>query len=739
MYDGIIIHHTMDYKNELRENIPFIFDTQNFQGIYYEPIFDLPTDDQFRFSPSEFNGPKNKARRFHSFPRFGYTNDITSLIYFLDTGNSISRLNISDIINEKNTININGEPIIEIAIPRISTKEYNSQQDANEYVRGIAAVGIMIFALYLIWGVWLLLLRAGRMDCCFRLCQRRGWGRTREATNDDYDEGDNPGEDCYCHTCHETLAVKGGCCTRHIFCGWMSGRPVKLPTRQSISREKQLRNNSLIKSGIQVVGNGVHSVGRVVGSRTNGAMTKITSSSDSQDNVVTETAVIATEDEVNEYVSEELLSRQQSARRTILVLRIIFLLSSTLVLICSCVLLVRGWHGINNVVNSSKNTLQIVEGQLESAMDGVEGYIDQAEQLKQKRIDFLNRTTGVDKGVENSNTISGRLGWCPASVDSGKIEVVVPLSQLLLRGNLIKLAFAEDVSGAARNIAGNINSTEAVGAGKEQTVTVVTFLDGISRGGIVGEVLGLKDITNDGIDGNSRIALIVVTLKRNVKTLVVRLSDDESQRFIKSSKLNSLRESVVTKDGAKYTVLQLVNDGGNPTNSIGNELIYRSYNLTGLLNSNITLTIDISTLTTAVNERLSNVSKRILDIFSTLNTGLQNVHVQSQDAQSGLDSFLPYYYVAVVFVCFIMLLTCVFIIGVILAWKEKQPRLFRHMQDRIICPIFILSSLFMWIFTTVFLTLGVFSGDFCFNSPDVQVTKMLERYFEGTSTIAFSE
>mmetsp|Transcript_24323 Transcript_24323/g.52433 ORF Transcript_24323/g.52433 Transcript_24323/m.52433 type:complete len:287 (+) Transcript_24323:214-1074(+) len=257
--------------------------------------------------------------------------------------------------------------------------------------------------------------------------------------------------------------------------------------------------------------------------------------------------------------------------------------------------------------------------------------------------------------------------------------------------------------------------------------------------GIIGKVLGAKDLGDGDGDGN-KITLIVAMLKNIVKTLVDRAvsDEDEPQRFLQNSTLNGLRESVVTKGGVNYTVLELVDGIGNPADFVGNELVFRSYNLTKLLTNNVTLEVDIAALTKAVNERLGNVSEKILDVFCRLHVGVENIHTQSQDLQSSLDSILPYYYTAVVFVCFIMVLTCILMVGVILAWKEKQPRLFRHVQDRLICPIFILSGLFMWIFTVVFLTLGVLAGDFCVNSPDVQVTKILEQSLQDVSGIAFN-
>ena len=671
------------------------------------------------------------------------------------------------------------------------------------------------------------------MDCCFRLCQYgdKAWRKRssrRRSTNQNSEDGDvNSGvggeqdeedEDtgCCCYTCHERIAVKGGCCTRHIFCGWMAGKRVKLPTSSSIKRENDLREKSFIKfDGIKSVSEKVWAKSMKKGSSTD---VKESSENSQRDNVpVAETAVAAatTEDEpppntadteqpqdplppTASWVAEKqrinhdyLLKRQASARRTILILRIVFLVASTLVLVCSSVLLAKGWQGVNSIVDSSQNTLDIVNDQVTWMMEGIEEYINTNQQLKQDRLDFKAKTEESSDG-----TADGSVGWCPASIGNGEIEVVIPLSQMLLRGNLIKLAFVEEILEKASNIkdttgdlvdkaqetAGGVKDTvgdvnldvdsaaevannivggrkivEVVGWGeavadkagvntsevvdnvqdtvgeavqvvedtvdvvKEKTMTVITFLDDINDNPFIGKVLKVAknkatDVIDDQLDENKRIAKILATLRGLVKTLVKRISDEDAQRLLQNG---LLKETQVTKDGIKYTVLDLVDDG---TDSIGLDygqegIIFRGHNLTDLFNTNITISVDVANLSKTVNERLSNVSSRIMEIFTTLYTSLENVQYQTQSAQTSLDSILPYYYVAVSFIFVIMLLTLIFMIAVVLAWKDKQPRLFRHMNDAIVCPIFITSTLLMWIFTVVFLVLGLVGGDFCYETP----------------------
>jgi len=741
-----------------------------------------------------------------------------------------------------------------------TTSQTYTTKDGSDYAKGIAGVAAIIFAIYLCWGIWLIILRCGRMDCCFRLCQYgdKAWrkrSRRRRSMNQSSGEGDvNSGvggeqdeedEDtgCCCYTCHERLAVKGGCCSRHIFCGWMAGKKVKLPTSSSIKRENDLREKSFItfdgiKSVSEKVGNKVGS-GIVTSAKSmkKGSSTDVKESSENsqRDIPVAETT---TKDEpppntadteqpqdplppTASWVAEKqrinhdyLLKRQTSARRTILILRIVFLVASTLVLVCSSVLLAKGWQGVNSIVDSSQNTLDIVNDQVTWMMEGIEEYNLQNEQLKQDRLDFKAKTEESSDGTANGSVGS----WCPASIGNGEIDVVIPLSQMLLRGNLIKLAFVEEIQEKASNIkdttgdlvdkaqetvggvkdtVGDVNlnvdsaaevannvvggrkMVEVVGWGeavadkagvntsevvdnvqdtvgevvqvvedtvdvvKEKTMTVITFLDEIKDNPFIGKVLKVAknkatDVVDDQLDENKRIAKIVATLRGLVKTLVKRISDEDAQRLLQNG---LLKETQVTKDGIKYTVLDLVDDG---TDSIGLDygqegIIFRGHNLTDLFNTNITISVNVANLSKTVNERLSNVSSRIMEIFTTLYTSLENVQYQTQSAQSSLDSILPYYYVAVSFIFVIMLLTLIFMIAVVLAWKDKQPRLFRHMNDAIVCPIFIISTLLMWIFTVVFLVLGLVGGDFCYETPDKQVTNMMAQVLTGASRIAYSK
>ena len=517
-------------KDDLLEKIPLAVsalaneDSKDiFKGIYRETTALLPNNNNDELSqsytPSKFDGPKRKANRFHSFPRFGYTNDITSLVSFRqnpegggggEAGSGGMLLSKLEVTNVNLNVTADTQDLIGREIPTLSDTEYDAA-DADDYIRGIAAAGILILCIYIIWGAWLVLLRVGRMDCCFRCCRKclsgggdrsskskrrakKGYPPMQTSVGDEEDDEDEiGGKECCCLTCHETLAAKGGCCSRHIFCGWMAGRPPRLPTKQSLIRESELKNKSLvvgrgmklsdIPEGIETVGGLAKSV---VSKNNNGD-----DAADGQDEeaAVTdkavdeaETAVIVAkegdEDVANEndasvdtenydesaenspiapgendddilITDEYIHKRQKAARRTILTLRIIFLFASIVVLCFSIVLMVKGWKGVNGIVNGSQQTLQLIDSHLERMMGDIEDYIDTQEELKVKRVEFVSRlkSTFSDSGGNDNSSIA-EMGWCPTSAvevgsGDGKVEIVLSLSQLLLRGKLIKLAFVD--------------------------------------------------------------------------------------------------------------------------------------------------------------------------------------------------------------------------------------------------------------------------------------------------------
>ena len=842
-----------------------------FQQIYRTNFLPEPTDDDY--SPPPFNGPQRRIERLHAFPRFGFTKDLTSLALlgtsteevevitstpsiigsgggggggnFVDTSGTTNNLNLTDKLSNNNSSSSSSTNAtttlasIEYIPPTYQTNNitYN-KKDASDYIKGIAAVAIMIICLYIIWGGSLLLLRVGRVDCCFRLwcckkkkrrksvgggdstsgsreeeqldnnvsCRARVGAGQDDDNNEDYDEeedDDDEGDinqDCCMITCRESIRAKGGCCTRNVFCGWLAGKPPMVPTKASLRKEQELKKKKLINvsGGMKVVGGGaIESVnttvkGAVVAGKllkssvgtTDGAgeegdvvvgaaeMAVAAVASDEADNnndgdvpqddradaeegIATKDSKSNIDDADNVIITDEYLrKRQKATRRTMIVIRIIFLASAVLVIIFSIKLCIDGYNGINGILDSLDRSINYIAEHIDAVKTEVDTYIATNEEMALRKAEWFNRTKSqIDSGFE------GDKPWCPlALANDGKIEVNLSLGKFLLRGTLFKLALidkVDDVTEQAMGVVGGV--VDAVGVAKEKVFTVVTFLDDLKNPeggeiqGILGNVLGLTGLiggddvngTTDANEGN-RIKTLANRLTKLVQSLIVEGADivkdvipgggGGDQRALQIQPANTVDgiiETIMEKDGINYTILSLAD------NFTDVDLIINGYNVTKLFTTDLTVEIDIRTLTQAVNQKLEDSSSFLLDIFRRLQIALETVYQQTRGAQDSLESILPYFNVAVAFVAFLIFLTSFFIVGTILAWTKKQHRLFRCTQDRILLPIFILVGLFVWIFTTVFLTLGVLAGDYCVVSPDIQMNKILEQTLEHLSPIGY--
>jgi hypothetical protein len=72
--------------------------------------------------------------------------------------------------------------------------------------------------------------------------------------------------------------------------------------------------------------------------------------------------------------------------------------------------------------------------------------------------------------------------------------------------------------------------------------------------------------------------------------------------------------------------------------------------------------------------------------------------------------------------CFFMM------IGVILAWLERLPRIFDCFRMFVIVPSFIMLVLVSWVFSMVFVIGSMALADTCINSPDRFVLTVVEKY-----------
>eukprot|EP00573_Skeletonema_grethae_P000964 CAMPEP_0201688254 /NCGR_PEP_ID=MMETSP0578-20130828/1996_1 /ASSEMBLY_ACC=CAM_ASM_000663 /TAXON_ID=267565 /ORGANISM="Skeletonema grethea, Strain CCMP 1804" /LENGTH=1001 /DNA_ID=CAMNT_0048172489 /DNA_START=167 /DNA_END=3172 /DNA_ORIENTATION=- len=786
-----------------------------------------PTEDNY--TPPPFEGPTGRINRLHNFPRGRFTNDIAAIAVFSGAAAAGGDVEVSGTIGNGELLDSFRPTVTNTTIEITSTNNTNltttttttyieeyppvsgisyNKQDAQEYIYGIATVAILVMTLYILWGMCLILLRVGRIDWCWSLCCcRRGGGAKKKKKKDDNNDEDEEGDEddtsinqeCCCVTCRESLIAKGGCCTRNVFCGWLAGKPIRVPTMDSLRREKELKSQKLVSLSSVGGGSGVKGLGEsvkgMVASAGSGEKKKKLKSGgddgvDEEENDVVGEAEVAvaavdTEDKVVDndnnndddpqdksnnttttITDEYLLKRQKSTHNTILTIRILFLLSSLLLIIFSIKLCFDGYRGINNIVDSTSNGLGVIAGHVEEIQGQVGEYIEVNEEMGRRKEEWLERTKAqIEGGGFEGEEVRP---WCPlALVNEGKVEVNLSLAKLLLRGSLFKLALVdrvgEVVDGGDRELQTAAVVVDAAAATKEKVFTVVTFLDDLQNPlggriqGILGKVLGLNDLfgggegDDDDADASgvdNRIKMLVARLTELVRSLIVKVTDDiaeqeeiilplnnDGQRGLQQPSADAvdaaITEAIVEKDGITYTILTLAD------NFTGTDLIINGYNVTKLFTTDVTMEIDVATLTESINEKLEDASSFLLDIFKSLQPALETIHRQATDAQESLESIVPYFTVAVVFVAILIGLTSFFIIGTILAWIRKQHWLFRCTNDNIILPIFILVGLLVWVFTTVFLTLGVLMGDYCFVSPDVQMNQIFEQTLARLSPIGY--
>ena len=430
-------------------------------------------------------------------------------------------------------------PALEYIPPSQTSQLRYNKQDASDYIKGIATVAIIIICIYVLWGLSLLLLRVGRIDWCFRLWCCKKKKRSGDDVDDegeggedgDEEEEDEIDQDCCCITCRESIRAKGGCCTRNVFCGWLAGKPPTVPTKSSLERERAMREKKLIKSGVKAVGGGIETMNKtvmgVVKKKDGDDNNKLKNSggTDGADNssgvggggedviASAEMAVAAVANEKEEeedpqdraeqqeegegkaaddtddntttdiiITDEYLHKRQQASRRTMLAIRIIFLISAVLVIIFSIKLVVDGYRGINGIFDSIHRAIDFIADHIESIKTEVDNYIEVNQEMAQRKAEWLNRTRAQISGggLEDKP-------WCPlALMNDGKIQVDISLAKLLLRGTLFKLAFVDQAVGVVDTVVdtvqgqvggGVVNSTRYLNETESSTNTEPGMLE----------------------------------------------------------------------------------------------------------------------------------------------------------------------------------------------------------------------------------------------------------------------
>lgn len=652
---------------------------------------DVPTDDDYR--PRQFKPTGTTIQRFHSIPRGGSnTNDIVALATRFAPNEAAMR-----------------------------NAGYEDEA-AKEYVRGIAAVSIAMLLLYVVWGAILLLLRMGRLGewkCFGRRCCTRGLA------------------------CVENTRARGGCCARNV-CGWMSGRVPKKPTEASLKRDARIKQSSLIN--ISKRGKGPHREEAEAEAQAEAQAESQGSGPDGNDG----NKVEPTDDIV---ISKDYLAkRRQREERSMRAIRIGFLFSGTVVLAACIVLCVSGFRAIDNLIISAQESLVRIDDYFGGIIEECDKYIQSTEELSELRRDFLeglveNYTAKVTsaesiEGVNEDTGVATSGGkFCPNS-GNGPLDININLGELF-DGPLVKLA--------------EVKSTTT---GKVENITVVSFL---SRYELLGSVLDfdfaalrhrVEEFVRKGKETAQNVANIPASDLSNtgkeaaqdaVGTSNIPGAVGEALSENLPNISNILAEAPLIGGGQRKRRYLQGDDsfsvGGEGANFavIGNATQYKDMDLSSLLATNISLTIDFEAIVNSINERLdSQPPFFLLDTIETLRDGAANQRDGIRSLDDSAGSIRPYWYIAVIFASFLMVLVVLMMIATVLAWVEKQPRLLRCLNDGCILPTFIFFGMMVWIFTCVFLCLGILSGDLCINTPDEQINGMLEIILEPLSPIAYN-
>lgn len=186
------LRNTIPAPGKAGQVVQSIFDESNNNnnlggGLFREPSLQLPSDDDDKgrlFIAENFNGPTKSPKRLHNLPRFGYTNNIASLVSFQKSVNILSTdIDIpilSNLRNESSQEEVEVRSDLPVPSLAIVEKSY-SGQDADDYIKGIASISILVMVIYILWGLSLVLLRMGRVSSlsircvCFfivQLCTR---------------------------------------------------------------------------------------------------------------------------------------------------------------------------------------------------------------------------------------------------------------------------------------------------------------------------------------------------------------------------------------------------------------------------------------------------------------------------------------------------------------------------------------------------------------------------------------
>lgn len=93
------------------------------------------------------------------------------------------------------------------------------------------------------------------------------------------------------------------------------------------------------------------------------------------------------------------------------------------------------------------------------------------------------------------------------------------------------------------------------------------------------------------------------------------------------------------------------------------------------------------------------------------------------------------FYVSASFAIALAILCLIMMIGVVMAWVHRLPRIFYRFRTIVIVPLFMLLVLVSWIFSMVFVIGSMALADTCINSPDEKVLNLIDQLKGDISSI----
>jgi hypothetical protein len=115
--------------------------------------------------------------------------------------------------------------------------------------------------------------------------------------------------------------------------------------------------------------------------------------------------------------------------------------------------------------------------------------------------------------------------------------------------------------------------------------------------------------------------------------------------------------------------------------------------------------------------------------------GLVSMLEVAEELDQKASTFNWAFYVSASFAIALAVLCLIMMIGVVMAWLRRLPRIFYCFRTIVIVPLFMMLVFVSWIFSMVFVIGSMALADTCINSPDEKVSKLIDQLKDDLSSI----